>query len=140
MKVTYKNTPSIYDIPLCHMSMPDLQSNEIIQINDYSSYISGNSIAPVAYVNTQPTNSDNKLISSNIYNNLLVTDEYYYNRMTGSKEPLWYTHSIRGIYYNNKAITRIINRSIRDLFINMDRKVLDIRPNTGDYIIIRGSV
>jgi len=143
MQFRFRNTPSSYSIPIASLSVLPIGSERVLQCIDHSARIPGNAVIPVDYLTTTPTGSGDDaqaLALPTPYATTMITDEYYYDQLTGLRIPLWYQHSVTKVYFNSKASPRYIDRSIREGFEHIDRTVSGLLPSNGSFVIPYGSV
>ena len=139
MDFRLKKSATDYDIPLAYIHMGDIRASDVIQIQDFASYLDGNPSAAFRSIQTYP-NTSGRLLSGNHFGKVLVTDEYFYDTILGTKTPLWYIHPLPKVYYNPNTTERTVKKRIRVDKAPADRTITSLIPPTGNYIMVTGSV
>lgn len=146
MRYVLKKKPTKYDIPLAGARSSEMSGNAISHITDFSHEILGNSYAAFQNITSYPDSENvdplvrNRLISKNMFSDIILTDEFYYDSTTSSRIPLWYKHPFSKIMYSSSCTSKEVKRKFREDKIETDRTVYGLIPSTGSYIIPRGSL
>lgn len=146
MKYTLKKKPTPYDISLAGVKTVDIRGGRIMHINDMSAQVDNNSYAAFQNLKSIPdsTNSNSvlrhKLIGSNVFSDLIITDEFCYDSTVSSSVPLWYKHNLNSILCSSNVSSRELRRKIRTDKIQSDRHIYGLIPAGSGYIIPYGTV
>lgn len=139
MEFTLKRAATDYDIPLAYISMGEVKASDVVQIHDHSSELDNNPSAAFRSIQTYPS-TQYYLNSDNVFGRILVTDEYYYDQITGSKVAMWYSHPLRQAHYNPNVVDRSVKQRVREDKVLSDRTLKSLVPSQGSYVIVTGSV
>ena len=146
MKYTLKKKPTPYDIPLASVRTTDIQGRSIMHVNDMSSQIDNNSYAAFQNLSSIPDSSNSssilkhRLIGSNVFCDLMITDEFCYDSSVSTSIPLWYKHNLNNVMYSANASSREVRRKVRSNKIQSDRHIYGLIPSGSSYLIPYGTV
>ena len=146
MKFVLKRKATTYDIPLASIRTEEITAKDLMQIVDFTGSIKSNNLPATKYVNSKVKyiasgNSLNyKLISSNSFGEVLLTDQVYYDPKTRERYPLWYIHPLRYTYYNTSLVKKSVRKRVYSESIDSDRIADSLLPVSGNYTIPLGSV
>lgn len=132
------------DVTVANISTARVRSEHIMNITDHSSRYPDNNIsilreissrimvAPIAY-------NGYVLEKYNIFNSILLTNEYSYSLELGTKVPLYYSHRINNNIYTKNVSPKSVRKKIMTS-LDSERKIKGLIPRNGKYIIPIGSI
>jgi len=141
MKYKLKKTQEANDIVIANISTKKVRSNNIMNIVDFSSRYRSNNISLLKEIKSgtynriegTPSVVSKYLNRSNIFSNILLTDEYKYDKKLGTTIPLYYIHRINQAIYTNK----VLQKSIACPSVKIIENLI---PDNGKYIIPEDSI
>ena len=136
MELTVVHNPTQYDIPIATIAMPDITSDMMVQVSDFSLSIRSN-IDPLRKPQFYSSTALHAQQVTLAHTNVMMTNAFAYDAVLKRSTPLWYHHSLSGVIHTDEYM----ERTIAALQMNGTPVIIQIPESiTARTSIVEGSV
>jgi len=130
------------DVSIAYIRSKELHSEDILFLNNNASLYDDNNIAITKTIETSCSDRESGYALGMYcqFQNILLTDEFHYNKVTGTKTPLWYQHTFplnfKTKNTQKRSLKRIVNNP-EDIKESIIRNLISTNSNS---IIAEGTI